>query len=257
MMIKYWKNGLMSVCLILSGTQALADTVTIRADEWYPFNGVPGSDSPGFMIEIAARALAKGGHTIDYQIAPWERAVDTVRRGEIDCIVGVHKEEAPDLVYPKEVQAMDKTAFFAKPGKQWTFDKEHLMTTRLGAISGYSYDGGILDAHIAANKGKSLVNTSKGKEALAKNIKMLLAGRLDVIVESQLVMEGKLAEMGNTGKIVEIAKLGEPNELYVACSPAKASSEEYARLLTDGTRALRDSGELKVILDKYGLKDWK
>ncbi len=255
-MINYWKNCLVLVCLCLSGGSALADTVTIRADEWYPFNGVPGSDSPGFMIEIAAKALAKGGHTVDYKNMPWERAVDAVQDGSIDCIVGTRKGSL-DLEYPEEAQGVEDTAFYAKPGKQWAFDKAHLMANKMAVIGGYSYDKGMLDAHIAANQKKGLVHVSKGTDALDKNIKMLLAGRIDIVVESPFVMAAKLAELGKAGEVVEVARMNNPYNLYVACSPAKSSSKEYARLLSDGTRALRGSGELKVILDKYGLEDWK
>ncbi|PIE39054.1 MAG: hypothetical protein CSA52_00080 [Gammaproteobacteria bacterium] len=255
-MINCWKNCLVLVCLCLSGGSALADTVTIRADEWYPFNGVPDSESPGFMIEIAARALAKGGHRVDYQNMPWERAVNAVQNGRIDCIVGTRKGSL-DLVYPEEAQGIEDTAFYAIPGKKWTLDKKHLMANKMAVIGGYSYDEGMLDAHIAAQSGKGLVHVSKGADALDKNIKMLLAGRVDIVAESPFVMLAKLAETGKTGKVVEVARMNKPYDLYVACSPVKPSSKEYARLLTDGTRALRDSGELKVILDKYGLEDWK
>ena len=37
-------------------------TITLRADEWSPFNGDPASDRPGYLIEIANRIFSKAGH---------------------------------------------------------------------------------------------------------------------------------------------------------------------------------------------------
>ena len=38
-------------------TAATAETVTLRADVWCPFNCEPDAASPGYMIEIAKAAL--------------------------------------------------------------------------------------------------------------------------------------------------------------------------------------------------------
>jgi polar amino acid transport system substrate-binding protein len=171
--------------------------------------------------------------------------------------VGAYKEDAPDLSYPEEAQAIDDTAFWSRPGKQWTFDQKHLLTTKIAVIGGYHYDGGILDAHIDANQSGGLVHAAKGNDALEKNIKMLLAGRVDIVVESPSVMSAKLKHLGKADQVVEVARMNDPSEIYIACTPGKKRIEGYIKLLTDGTRALRASGELKTILDKYGVSDWK
>lgn len=53
--------------LIGSGGAVQADVVTLRADQWCPYNCVPGSDRPGYMIEIAREVFGRAGHQIDYQ----------------------------------------------------------------------------------------------------------------------------------------------------------------------------------------------
>ncbi|MNT92496.1 hypothetical protein D3C72_2337940 [compost metagenome] len=45
--------------------------------------------------------------------------------------------------------------------------------------------------------------------------------------------------------------------LYVSFSPANPKSPQYAALITKGISELRQSGELKKILDKYGVLDWE
>jgi len=89
-----------SVLIALSGNAAAdADVVTLRADEWCPYNCAPGSHQPGFAIEIAQRAFEPIGATVDYQTMTWSRALVEVRRGVYDGAVAATKFEAPRLFF--------------------------------------------------------------------------------------------------------------------------------------------------------------
>jgi polar amino acid transport system substrate-binding protein len=54
---------------------AKADTISIRADLWCPFNCDPSGAKPGYMIEIAKAVFEPLGHKIDYQTLNWARAI--------------------------------------------------------------------------------------------------------------------------------------------------------------------------------------
>lgn len=234
---------------------AHADTVTIRADHWYPMNGTPGATQPGFMIEIAQQTLAKGGHTVDYALMPWERAIYSAQKGQIDCIVGAYKSDAPDLLFPENSQGVDTVAAYVKKGSAWRYtDLDSLKTVKLGAISGYGY-GDEIDAYIEKNPQN--VQLIGGDTALDQNIKKLTAGRIDVLIESPAVFNAKIKDLQLEGQFEQAGTLSEIENLYIACTPAKASSKTYIKLISEGTEALRQSGELAKILEKYGLKDWK
>lgn len=49
---------------------ARAETITIVADPWCPYNCEPGSDEPGFMVEIARRVFAEAGIEVRYETVP-------------------------------------------------------------------------------------------------------------------------------------------------------------------------------------------
>lgn len=49
----------------------------------------------------------------------------------------------------------------------------------------------------------------------------------------------------------------EPAYIYIAFSPNRPESPMLAQQLSDGIRELRSNGQLKKILDRYGLLDWK
>lgn len=243
------------LCVGLISNTAIADTVTIRADYWYPMNGTPGDALPGFMIEIAQLTLAKAGHTVDYAIMPWERAIYSAQKGQIDCVVGAYKGDAPDLLFPENSQGVDTVAAYVKKGSAWRFTTiEALKSIRLGAISGYGY-GDNIDAYIEKNPAN--VQLTVGETALDQNIKKLTADRIDVLIESPAVFSAKLKALNLQDKFEQAGTLSDIENLYLACSPLKESSKTYVKLFSEGTEALRQSGELAKILDKYGLKDWK
>ncbi|NQD35405.1 transporter substrate-binding domain-containing protein [Permianibacter sp. IMCC34836] len=239
----------------LAGASHAAE-VSLRADVWYPMNGEPGAANPGFMVEIAQEALKAGGHTVNYQTLPWERAVAETRAGKFDCVIGAYKDDTPDFVFPDEPYGMDVQAFFVKKGQAWHYggSLDSLKGTSVAVIGGYAY-GDEFEAFAKANP--TGIQSVSGDNALEQNLKKLLAGRAVTTLESVYVAEAKIKEMGLTGQIEQAGLFGEPTEMYIACSPAKPSSKDYAKLLTDGIRQLRSSGKLATILGKYGLKDWK
>ena len=49
--------------------------------------------------------------------------------------------------------------------------------------------------------------------------------------------------------------VGDDDDVYIAFSPAKKTSAQLAEILTKGIKDLRDSGEFKKVMEKYGIKD--
>jgi polar amino acid transport system substrate-binding protein len=46
-------------------------------------------------------------------------------------------------------------------------------------------------------------------------------------------------------------------DVFASFSPKKEKSKEYAKILSEETIKMREDGRLKVLLDKYGIKDWQ
>lgn len=249
-------NVLAAVVVLACSVMPLhADTITIRADAWYPMNGEPGAEKPGYMIELARAVFNPAGHTVDYALMPWERAVKSVRSGEFDCVVGAYKEDAPDFVFPEEHWGLDETHLWVTPDSDWKYDGvESLQGKTVGLIGGYAY-GEEFDAFFEENPKQA--QYLKANNALEQNIKKVMGGRIDTTAESPSVMRAKLKDMGLEGKLVSAGRLGEPTPMYIACSPANKSSQTYVDLVDKGTRELRAEGKLESILDRYGLEDWK
>ena len=237
----------------------MADVLTIRADEWFPYNGLPESALPGYGIEIAREIFEETGYTIDYRTINWARAVKMTLAGQFNCVIGATSGDIPQAIFPEEAIGISHNAFFVKKGSKWKYEGiDSLKKVSLGIIKSYSY-GGEVDTYIKTVSNPTQVQVVTGDTPLILNIKKLLAGRIDVIVEDQNVFQAKVIEMGVADR-VELAGIGKEdksNHLYIAFSPKDPKSKEYAKIFDDGLRELRTSGKLQEILDKYGLLDWQ
>jgi polar amino acid transport system substrate-binding protein len=234
-----------------------AEQVTIRADVWYPHNGEPNAATRGYMIEIADELFKAKGIAVNYDLMPWERALAMTRNGEIDCVVGAAHGDAPDFVFPSEPLGSDQSFAFVKKGNPWRYAGiESLGNVKIGVIEGYSYNEEA-DDYIKRNKNTPKVQSVTGDTPLEQNLRKLAAGRIDAVLESRPVFLATAEKLGLRDKFQDAGAVGEPNDLFIACSPKRESSKRFTQILSEGVPALRASGKLKTILSKYGLQDWK
>jgi polar amino acid transport system substrate-binding protein len=256
------KNNLMTLfaaCIFtaLIAGPSLATTLTVRADNWPPFNGDPKATKPGYMIEVLKAIFEPQGIQVDYQLMPWNRSKDEVRKGKYDAIIGTDKEEAAGFVFPKETFGKFTNAFFVLSTNNWRYAGiDSLKSVRLGIIEGYEYAENINAYVKSAPQGKVIAAT--GDDALPKLLKMLQAGRIDTILEDASVVATALRNVGIPANQLTMAGISSnAHDLEIAFSPAKESSRKYSEMFTAGLNELRKNGKLKQILDRYEVKDWK
>ena len=232
---------------------ARAETLTLRSDYWCPYNCTPGGEPPGYMIEIARKVFEPAGYTIDYQLMPYDEAIEAARKGEITAVVGAARKDAPDLAFTASSQGTTTYAFASAKGSGFVYKGvESLKGIRLGAIQDYTYDAAI-DAHIAAGEGVTLVS---GDTATRDLVQLLADRKVDVIIEGDAVLDYTIAEMGMTN-LFDLFVASEGAPVYIAFSPAHPKVAELVTLLDKGVADLRTSGELAKIMRRYGKKDWQ
>ncbi len=236
---------------------ASADVISLRADEWCPYNCKLDSDKPGYMIEIAREIFKRAGHEVDYQVLNWMRSIAETREGRHTAIVGALRVEAPDFIFPGESLGIISGGFAVRKNVHFRYNgPESFEGLTIGAIRGYDYLGGI-DKYITAyGKVRTRVQLTSGEDALEQNLKKLVAGRVDVVLDDRNVLNLAIQELG-FDHLIDVA---EPNGVVkhanIAFSPAHQRASDYAALHTDGIRDLRASGRLAEILGRYGLVDW-
>ncbi|OGR32370.1 MAG: hypothetical protein A2091_00490 [Desulfuromonadales bacterium GWD2_61_12] len=249
---------LLVVGLWLAPGVTQAGVVTVRADEWCPYNCAPDAAKPGYMIEVLKLIFAKAGHTVDYQQMNWARSIEEARIGKITAIVGAVVSDAEDLVYPKNAFGMSANGFCLRQGEKWSYRGVKSFDGKvLGVIRDYSYDDEEIDGYIEANKkNDKKIQISSGENALELSLRKLAKGRVDLVIDDSAVLQGTVQDLGLAGEL-SCAASGEPDPVYVAFSPKDPKAKEYAALFDKGIEELRRDGTLKKILAGYGLHDWK
>ncbi|WP_165772237.1 substrate-binding periplasmic protein [Niveispirillum lacus] len=246
--------ALLIMISVLGGTAAAAEPIRLRADAWCPYNCEPVADKPGYMVEIMQEIFADESG-LDYQLLPWTRAVEEARAGRIDAVAGATIADADGLVFGQESIGLTTNVMIVRRGDQWRYtDANSLEGKRLAAVLDYSY-GKVLDDYIKAHAGDtSRLELAAGEDVTDQNLKKLLAGRVDVVIEDMNVAEFALVAEGIDG-LVEMQAIDGGTPLYIAFAPGNNGTARAARLDT-GIKSLRKSGKLSRILARYGLGDW-
>jgi polar amino acid transport system substrate-binding protein len=236
---------------------AVAADITIRSDEWFPYNGTPGDAQEGYMIELAREIALANGHKIDYRLSDWDASIEATRKGEVDCVVGAAHEDAPDLKFPGESWGISNNAFFVMNENTWTYrDLTDLANVRLTYIKGYAYPDEI-NNYIAKADPARLVEVADSRMALTKALMYVVTDKADTIIEDEAVGLARLKKLDLLGRVRVAGHTADSQEVFIACTPAKPEGETYAKMFDEGLRTLRASGELVKILGRYGLRDWK
>jgi len=249
--------AMIAAVLVTAASHAGAQTLTVRADAWCPYNCEPGSEKPGFMIEIAREALAPHGIAVDYDTLPWTRALLAAADGEIGAAVGANAADGEGLLLHARPFGRSETVFVVRRGETFPYARpEDLGGRSLAVIRDYSY-GEVLDAFLeAASATPDRVQVASGETALLQNLRKLQAGRVDVVLEDRAVAQFAIAE-GGLGDAFEFVESGKADLLFLALAPGREESPRIAGLLDAGIEELRRSGRLAEILARYGVADWE
>jgi polar amino acid transport system substrate-binding protein len=236
----------------------MAQKLLIAADVWCPVNCKESTENPGYMIEVYQHIFQKKGIQTEYQVMPWARAIIEAEKGNINAVVGAFRNEAPGFIYPKEELGLISNAFFSTNDTNWLYQNiDSLSSIRLGIIKGYNY-GKSLSQYIQINTNSNRLVVLTGKnDVLSRAVNMLLAHKIDVLVESDIVFWYRVNQLGLSKQVKHVGQAGEPMKVYIAFSPGNKNSIDYAQILSDGILEMRSNGHLGRILFKYGLQDWK
>ena len=241
------KKWIMFSLLSVMSLSAGAAQITLVADTWCPYNCEPDGELPGFMVEAATLILGAAGHEVKYILLDdWDQAVVDVREGKYSGVIGASISDAEDFIYPDESMGVSRNLLYVRKGDPWRFaEAASLEGKKAVALSGYTYDAQV-DEWIAANA--TYVDT------LEQAVEMLLSEKADVLFENEYVMS-LFSLLNNIQESIEPAGNLESDNVYVGFSPAVPESKEYAKILTEGLKAMKADGSWKALLEKYGLED--
>ncbi|MGI0118243.1 substrate-binding periplasmic protein [Zooshikella sp. RANM57] len=235
---------------LLTSHMVLADDISLRTDYWCPYACEEESDKKGVLIDIVEYIFNRKGHTLDYRLVPWKRAIAKTRSGEFNGIIGAFHSDAPDFIFHQEPLAYSVNVFFIHSENKWQYTGlDSLSKIRLGAALGYSY-GVELDKYIENHKDK--IYLASGDTPIVDLVRILMFKRIEVVIENRWVMEHYLKKLNSTVKIIE-AGIGSYEPVYVGFSPVNPLSYQYANEIDQELVKMKSDGAWMRILNVYGL----
>jgi polar amino acid transport system substrate-binding protein len=253
----FYKFIMSLVLLFITYPSSLsANTITLVADEWCPYNCVPKSEKPGYVVEIAREIFKKSGHKVVYKILPWERALSSTMEGINDGVLVATPFSMPKGIFQKNHFGFYSMNYYVKKKNKWNYTSlKSLENKEIGAISGYSY-GEPFDKWSRSHSSNIQFLFGTFNPTL-RNFNKLLIERIDVFIEDHNVANYIMNKHQITNKFRSAGVNGEAQPVYIGFSPSNEYSKVYTKLLSDGIIKMRKSGDLKKILDKYNLSDWE
>ncbi len=235
------------------------DVITLVSDYYCPFNCKDSDEKKGILIDIVSEAFRPHGIKVEYKNIPWSRAIADTRAGKYTAIIGAARQEAPDFIFPAIPQITAHFIFYTLKDSSWYYDyheKAILDKISFGAVNDYSYNKEI-DSYIAKNKkNPSKVQLAYGEDAIGMNIQKLLSGRVDAVLEENMVIRNYITEHNLEDKLRPAGVLLEDTSsfLFIAFSPKNPDSKKYARILDQETLNMIYSGRIAEIMKNYKVK---
>lgn len=219
--------------------------VTLLADEWCPYTCLPDKEKPGILVEVGEMIFANSQTEFNFQLINWSRAVNNVRAGKSQGLLGAYIGDAPDFIFHSHPILFSQMCFYTKPNDKWTFTGFESLSKRvISVINGYSY-GDKFDQYMVKHP-SNIINIT-GDKLLERELLMLQTKRINTILEDRFVFGQKAKQFGLESKGC-LAREG----VYMAFSPVnEALSTALAGWVDQELEKLKSNGKIELILKKY------
>lgn len=256
--MRYWR-GLVAGAWAWAGMASaqVAAPLRIASDDWCPYICVGGDGrtiASGFLVDATARALELAGLPVRPQLMPLNRALALTLGGQI---AGLYAPAIDKRLVMSAPLIRSRACFYTRSVSSWHYQGQaSLARQQLGVIADYGYDDGPMDAYLLKERhNHSLVEFNYGEDAGVKNIRKLLYGRYDVVLEHETVMRHLLAQMGEKNALRQSGCLAHHLPLVVGFSARRADAHELARKLDAGLARMKLSGDYERLLRRYEISD--
>lgn len=235
---------------LLVATPAMAKDLSIVGQEYPPFNWSEGGEVKGGMVEVMKKACDKLKYNCKFGIVPLARAVKMLEEGTADGVMSlIPNAERATYANFSPTLVVSNLAYFGAKGKAKPVSAlKDLEGWTVGAVRASS------SLKIALENQKQVksmtVVEEVNNETLVKKLQADRYGDKGAIIGGDAVLahEAKKAKM-------ELALVlnGEAQGFVTAFSKKSVDAPTYAEL-TRTLEAMKKSGEVKAILDKFGLR---
>jgi polar amino acid transport system substrate-binding protein len=217
--------------------------------ESFPTIAEAGSDGvlKGVGVDVIRLIAERLHQSITISVVPWGRSLQQMQHGEADILLGPYPtpERAAYMDFSRRGIYRAKVGLFALAGHEidWQGDYRKLQGLRIGTTLAWYY--GAAFAAQAANL------TLDPATRQPDSFKMLLRGRVDLVVTTESAAQATIDNLKIAGQVVELAPIVDVLEGHIGF--AKTPEMRNVRLAFDQVlEELISDGSVAQINQRYG-----
>ncbi len=238
------------VALCVLATPVAAKDLSFVGQDYPPFNWNEGGEVKGGMVEVMKKACEKLKHNCKFGIVPLARAMQMLEEGSVDGVLSLipNADRAKFSNFSPTLVVSNLSYFGAKGKAKKVGGLNDLEGWTVGAVRASS------SLKLAVANQKQLKNMTVveevNNETLIKKLQGDRYGDKGAIIGGDAVLEfeAKKAKLD-----LELILGGEAQGFTTAFSKKSVDAATFAEL-TKTLEAMKKSGEVKAILDKFSLK---
>lgn len=232
--------------------------IIIASDPWCPYACDPDADGrEGYMVDMTREIFEGLGLKVEYRVVNFAMMKRMAKDGTATALPGVASTMDGAALLPAIAQGNSANAVVMARTQNFTFAKpDDFERFKLGVIKDYDY-GGVLQEYVdknIQNPDRIVVLSGFGYSHLVQGLRLLSAGRIDMLLDDHNVLRWQVRRMGMQHQVVT-QSLKDDADLFVGFSQNDPRAPELARIMAEGTRRLRDNGRLTAIMRNYGLEE--
>ncbi len=240
---------LLTTLLITMATQVTAeegwDVIRITNGEWPPYFSQQLKHG-GATSHLVTEAFALQGVKVEYGWLPWIRSLQYAQSGQWHGSIGWKNtpERAKTLLFSEPIAQVRPVFFHLKSiDFEWR-TPEDLIDKTIGGVIGYDYGTGFTRAESSRKLAvKRLTNE-------VQLFRVLLAGRIDIMISNELVGHSILAKHFSPAQVTKITHHHLPvyeHSLHLALSKKIKNNNQLLKKFNKGLQQLKSSGRYEEI----------
>lgn len=217
---------------------AQPNNLLIATLEYPPFIYSDGNQVKGPIADKVINIFGKLGINVTIEILPIARGLLMVENGEADAYFSLKKtpERERNMLFTSVPLIQQPFVFFVNKNSEirWNGNFEDIKNHKIGVVSKTSY-GKIFDDSVK----KGIFSNIEESQSFELNIKKLIAGRIDLVINSYDVGEHLIKKLGAENKVITLSPPIETINSYLAFTKAKDYSylaERFDILLSHETK---------------------
>lgn len=234
---------------MLLATLLRAETmITAEGDPWPPFLD-PDHPAQGVATELVTAAFASQGYELKLTFRPWARAIANVKSGAADVLIGTWwtQERTSFLAY-SEPYIRNEIKFIKR--REDTFEYQGLESLKdktVGTVRGYGYGDDFNAARFF---------TKEETPALLSSIRKVIAGRIDLSLEDELVARSLITKEDPKllDQIAFTQNALSSQTLHVSSGLKNPRHKELIDAFNKGLTNIKTNGTYDAIMRRNGLK---